>query len=627
MPSITTTSLIDQGLELQKLGRDAEAEPIYREVLRIDENDPEALNLLGLILQNRGELAEAIALSEKAVRIDPGFADALANLGRAQRAAGMATEAAASARSAIALDPELAEAHLVLGRALLDLGDNAPAADACRIAMRLDPALVDAHSNLGTSLRRLGDFAGAVQAFSKAFALSPLDGTIASATGIAFSEMNEHQDAVRWHETAVALQPGDASAWSGLAVGLSRAQKIPEAIEACRKALEIAPDKANLWTLLGSDTAALGRFDEAAGYHERALRIDPSCTEARRELAAIGRLTQGTDEREKLSAVLRDTGHLVRDRIAAGFALGTEYDRLGEYDTAFEAFAFANRLARGMLEHEGKGFDRQGFREAMDWLIQHYTGGSIAAMMQWGNPSERPVFVVGMPRSGTTLVEQIASSHPLVHGAGERKDVPRILEIVSGGPRNVIPMNWDKAAIINETAAYIDRLQSLNPTAERIIDKLPDNVQGLGQISVLFPRARVIICRRDLRDVGLSCHVQRFAEGMPWTHDLADCAFRARQIDRIVAYWKTTVPLRMLEVHYEELVGDLEGQSRRLIDFLGMPWDPACLAFHENERSVMTASRWQVRQPLYTSSVGRWRNYRKHLGPLLDGLVGLVPED
>jgi hypothetical protein len=237
------------------------------------------------------------------------------------------------------------------------------------------------------------------------------------------------------------------------------------------------------------------------------------------------------------------------------------------------------------------------------------------------------VFVVGMPRSGTSLVEQIAASHSQVFGAGERTDIHDILRISSDGGTPGGHDNWDAEAVRNAATAQVARLRDLGRGAIRVIDKTPDNYRLLGQIAVLFPRARVIVCRRDLRDVCVSCHFQQFARGLAWTSDLADLAERARQSEQLLAHWLKVLPIPVMEVQYENLVANLEAESRRLIEFLGLKWEPACLAFHETERTVLTASLWQVRQPLYNSSVGRWRHYRAHLGPLLDGLKGLVPED
>ena len=233
-----------------------------------------------------------------------------------------------------------------------------------------------------------------------------------------------------------------------------------------------------------------------------------------------------------------------------------------------------------------------------------------------------------MPRSGTSLVEQIAASHRLVHGAGERKDIAGILSTLGGGKMGKLPSTWDPASVRREAAEHVRKLHHLSGGAARVIDKLPLNIVVLGQIAVLFPGARIVVCRRDPRDVSLSCFFQYFQEdAMPWTDSLEDCGFRSQEIDRLMTHWREVLPLPILEIEYEALVGNLEAESRRLIDFLGLDWDPACLSFHKTERTVMTASLWQVRQPLYASSVGRWRHYRRHLGPLLRELKGLVPAE
>jgi hypothetical protein len=190
------------------------------------------------------------------------------------------------------------------------------------------------------------------------------------------------------------------------------------------------------------------------------------------------------------------------------------------------------------------------------------------------------------------------------------------------------PAAWNRTSVRREALAYVQRLQSAGGEALRIVDKQPDNILCLGQIAVLSPQARIVVCRRDPRDVGLSCFFQYFRDdSLVWADDLADCGFRAREIDRLMQHWRQVLPSRILEIQYETLVANLESESRRLIDFLGLDWDPACLSFHETERTVLTASHWQVRQPLYTSSVGRWRHYQHHLGPLLQELEGLVPAD
>ncbi len=315
------------------------------------------------------------------------------------------------------------------------------------------------------------------------------------------------------------------------------------------------------------------------------------------------------------------------ERLSAGFALGALLDAAGDYEAAFATYASANRLAYESFTTTGNRFDIAQFRRGIDQIRAAFVPATFEATKDWGNPSEGPVFIVGMPRSGTTLVEQILASHKQVHGAGERKDIFEIEARLEGDTSGRPPSEWDQAVVRREAAAQIARLQALGGSAERVVDKLPDNILQLGLIAVLFPNARVIICRRDPRDICLSCFFQRFRDGMAWTYDLADTAARTSEIERLTAYWHSVLPLRMMEVHYETLVGDLEGESRRLIDFLGLDWDDACLSFHATERAVQTASFWQVRQPLYASSAGRWRHYQPHIRPVLDGLLGLIPVD
>jgi hypothetical protein len=231
------------------------------------------------------------------------------------------------------------------------------------------------------------------------------------------------------------------------------------------------------------------------------------------------------------------------------------------------------------------------------------------------------VFIVGMPRSGTTLVEQIAASHPAVFGADELADIGRLAAALSQGDAANPIIGWDSNRIAQAAAAYLEHLKLLGPNASRVTDKMPGNVFQLGLIATLFPRARVIFCQRDPRDTCLSCYFQWFPSSrLLYTYDLADCAHQYLQTQRITAHWLKVLPLQMMEVQYEELVADQENQSRRLIDFLGLPWDPACLQFHKTRRTVTTASVWQVRQPMYNRSAGRWRNYQRHLGPLLEVL-------
>jgi tetratricopeptide (TPR) repeat protein len=382
----------------------------------------------------------------------------------------------------------------------------------------------------------------------------------------------------------------------------------------------LSPNSNEGWLGLGWALRLLGRFDEADKCIERLREIDPTDIRAVLHVPSTGKQPQDGGEIERLVAVLDRPDSRDDDRIAAGFALGRLLDEAGRFDEAFPRYAAANALMRRNWPANGNRFDAEAFPRSVDALIATNTPQHLAEAAATGNISELPVFVVGMPRSGTTLVEQICASHSRVFGAGELDSVSRIGFALARQRR--------QRARLSEVGrraadAHIVHLHRLGRGALRVVDKLPDNVLMVGLIARLFPRARIVYCSRDPRDISLSCYFQRFSNGAQFfSYDLADCGSRCREVLRLAAHWLELLPLHMIEVNYERLVGDLKGESRRLIDFLGLDWEPACLDFHHTERTVATVSHWQVRQPIYSSSIGRWRHYEKHLAPLFATLYG-----
>jgi hypothetical protein len=236
------------------------------------------------------------------------------------------------------------------------------------------------------------------------------------------------------------------------------------------------------------------------------------------------------------------------------------------------------------------------------------------------------VFVVGLPRSGTTLIEQILASHPKIYGAGELPDLrnvfsslPEVACVPWANPFDVLNA-LDRATAERAARRYVERLDDLAPvSAARVVDKMPDNIEMLGLIALLLPNARVVICHRDLRDVAISCWQTPFASIL-WANDYDQLAARFASFQRILQFWRMTKPLEWLDVSYEELTRDVDGQSRRLIDFVGLEWNPACLEFHTTSRVVRTASMTQVRQPIHSQSVGRWKRYANPIQPLFEAL-------
>lgn len=618
---------LSAGVEHHKAGRLDRAEALYRKVLAKSPDDPDAHNLLGLIALSRGRPARAIQLIERAIALAPNSAPALSNLGNAYRAAGRLTDAADRYRRAIRLDPNFAEAHSNLAQAMNDLGEPEQALASSQLAIALAPALPEPHSIMAAALGRLGRTQEARQAYQQALRRRPDDIGTLTEFGNFLADNQLFDEAIACHRRALALRPNDLASQYALAGTLRRAGDIEGAVALYRRIVERDGGHAQAWNSLGGGLRALGRFEEARQCFQRAIAIDPGLADAYRGLSLTRRQEADPGEIERLATILDSPDAAPLNRVAAGFALGKSLDDADRYDDAFARYSEANALYRQHLAATGRAFDPDAFATLVDRLIARFDAGFFAEHTGWGDPSELPVFVLGMPRSGTSLVEQIAASHPLVHGAGERTDIGRIeAELDASG--------WNRTEAARLAAAHCARLADLAadtpasgksaPKVARVIDKMPDNLLKLGVIGVLFPGARVIFCTRDPRDTCLSCFFQFFPTGNPYSYDLVQTGLRHVQIDRLAAHWRAVLPLRTMDANYEALVHNLEGESRRIVDFLGLPWDPACLDFHRTERTVLTASSWQVRQPLYAQAAGRWRNYRAHLG-LLTAALGLPP--
>jgi hypothetical protein len=304
-----------------------------------------------------------------------------------------------------------------------------------------------------------------------------------------------------------------------------------------------------------------------------------------------------------------------RDQSSLHFATANLLDRLGRYDEAFERASRANVL-------RGVKYDAKLVERLVDQFIEYFSRKTLTRLPRANHGIDTPVFIVGMPRSGTSLVEQILASHAAIDGAGERDWVFRLWETVvqrSGGPTTSLAECVDRLSLddVNAMAGqYHQTIRQFSPYAARVIDKTPTNFMHLGLIAMMFPMARVLYCRRDPLDTCLSCYMTDFAAGSNFSFDLASAGHFHRQNERLMEHWKSALDIPILEVQYEKVVDGLEAESHRMLEFLGMPWDENCLHFAQSPRAVSTASRDQVRHPIYRKSIGRWRHYESHLHPL-----------
>jgi tetratricopeptide (TPR) repeat protein len=609
------------GFAHHQAGRLDRAEALYRRALAKDPDQADALHLLGVVAYQCGRIGSAIELIERALPALPDLPDAHLNYGNALRDAGRAAQAVESYRRAVALRPDYGMAHSNLARVLVEQHAYAAGLESARRAIELIPDFLGAWVNCAGALLGLERYAEAEAPLRRALELMPERAETHSDLGAVLTKLLRLDEALACHRQAIALNPDDAAIRYALGATLYRAEDLPGSEASFRRALALAPNFARPWHGLGNVLRTLGRFEEAQSCFRRALELDPNLPDVHRSLAVIGQQAGDDAELQILQAVLADPERPASNRIAAGFALGTLLDNADRYDEAFPFFAEANALYRRQQADAGERFDPEALRRDVDGLIGQCTPALFSAMAGWGNLSQTPVFIVGMPRSGTSLVEQIAASHSRVFGAGERRELSRISDALAAHNRGKPVAQWDAASARRLADEHVAHLGALGGGAARVIDKMPDNVFTLWLIAALFPAARIVLCQRDPRDICLSCYFHWFAEGNLFAYDLVDCGLRAIEVERIATHWLRVLPLEMLAIDYEELVEDPEGESRRLIEFLGLDWEPACLDFHRTERPVFTASSWQVRQPLFTRSAGRWRHYERHLSPLLQVLA------
>jgi tetratricopeptide (TPR) repeat protein len=624
--SVDLDAVLDMAIASHEARDLDRAESLYQDVLCAQPDHAEALNLLGLVQQDRGKLEESISLIAQALEIDPDFPDAHANLARGFNLLGAAEKAAEAARKAVELDPALGEGWLQLGRAALDLGHDQEALTALTEATSHFPQAPEVFAGIGYAAQKLGKPVEALAAWRKVLKLQPdrIDALINA--GAAHVEMNQLEDALALHRQAAEKAPEDTTALAALAATLHRLYRPSDFVPLCRAVLAREPERADILTILGAGLTWLGQFDEAAATCEAALSLDPDYVPARQLLGRLRPETLDTPTVARFREQMADSSLSVQDRASAGFAVAKALDRTGDFDAAFRMYQSANALYHAQAQEAGRGFNLPEFQSYVDWARVTFTSAVFAETREVGNPSELPVFIVGMPRSGTSLVEQIAASHNRVYGAGERMDIAELLKRINKVPAYIPPGRWDRGQVREESERHISHLQALGGEVDRVIDKMPDNVKVLGQIRVMFPNARIIICRRDLRDVCVSCCTTHFGESINWAWALEECAQQAVELERLVDYWRSVLPGPVLEISYEALVANMEEESRRLIDFLGLDWDPGCLAFHKTERPVTTASAQQVRQPIFDSSIGKWRRYEAHLGPMLRILAGRISD-
>ncbi|MEM7223064.1 MAG: sulfotransferase [Pseudomonadota bacterium] len=510
----------------------------------------------------------------------------------------------------------------------------------------------EARRQRAIDLLRAGQAAPAEKELKRLLKRQPKDPALLELLGLAVLRLGRPGDAVKLIERAIAGGLADAGTHSNLSLALSAADRLEEAAEAARKASALAPDSAELRLNLGNRLKAVERLAEAKSAYEGALALKPNLVSA---LTALGHLEAALGARkaartyyqralaaqpscvpafyhlalsEKSGESALDDGTIARfqARAAAGgltpgdaamihSALGLLAERRGAFDRAFGHYAEANRA-------RGQSFDRAAHGRFVDQLIEAFPASLLETSAPGASDSRRPILIVGMPRSGTTLIDQILANHPEVAAGGERLELPRIADALPNYPG--ASGKWGAGTIEAMAARYLADLARVDPQAPRVTDKYPLNFLHLGLLARLLPGARIVHCRRDPRDTCLSCFTQNFASDHAFSHDLADLGAFYGGYVRLMDHWRQVLPMKLVEVDYEALTEDPEPVVRGLLAGLDLSWAPGCLDLAAAKNPIFTASQWQARTAINRRAVGRWRAFEPHLGPLIEALGPLA---
>ncbi len=655
MPHHHPATEIEKALALQRDGKPAQAERVYARVLAADPRNLDALHLSALLFHSRGKNKKAIALLKRAVALAPRQTVLYYNLGEMQRADGDFAAAGAAFDKVVEMDADHVDAHNGLGLCLAARGRLNEAIVCLQKAAELAPESLGVKMNLGTTLLSAGQAARAGVVFRAASTLTPTaveafigwaeaasaqgqtvqahralqlatrrfpdSARIHAELGEYFEAQGEARNAAQCFRKSLALDEDDPHGWRALGNAYSDLGEIEAAQEAYARALRLRPDFAEVICDLGVLAMDQGDPQGAIERYRKAVRMNPEYTVAHQNLAQAKKYGPGDDDEIRRFETLSRRKNLSTDaRASLHFALGKMYDDSGAFESAFRHYEQGNRI-----KHASTDFDVKALNASVDRLIETFTHERMAKLGVVGSREQSLVFIVGMPRSGTTLIEQILAAHSQIFGAGELPFIDRISkripDLLGTGSRYPDCLHEVTEAVLQSCAGeYLDLTRVLAPGAMRITDKMPTNFFHLGLIAVLFPCARIIHSRRNSLDTCLSAYFQHFASGNTWSYDLADIGEFYLAYTRLMRHWRDTVPAGFLDVDYETLIGDVGTTGRGLIEYCGLPWDDACSRYHENKRLIRTASAWQARQPVYSSSAGRWRNYTPFLGSLMEKL-------
>lgn len=605
---------------LSNQGQGDAATERYREAMALMPDDIEPVVQLANHLFVHNQTAEAVELLRDANERFPLDGKIHACLGFILQHQGEEDDAVFNARQAIEIDPHNHAFHNNLGSVLQRQGQREDALSHFRRAVELAPDAPEGHCHIGAVMVDEGKLDEAAEQFNKSIQVDPNYALAYTYLGSVNHKQNKTASALDLHKKAIEKDPGLAIAHSNLGAVLQETGQVTEALDCYDRALGLEPNLIEARTNRGIALQELGRLSEAEETYLGVLKDRPDFIPALRALTAVHTTKDGDEHAARMTAMLEDESLTHDERCDLHFALAKVHEDLGDYDKAFELAETANSM-----DKEVRQIDTSNLQAFCDRSIEVFSENFFATREGFGISTDQPIFIVGLPRAGTTLVEQILSSHPDVYGGGELPFLPELCRDM--GKRFGYQANYpevitqlDDEACRRLATGYLEKLRHGAGDVSRITDKMPFNFMRLGLAALLFPKARFIHCRRDPLDVYVSGHFLKFKSALWFFNSVPDFVSYYRIYRTLTEHWNRVLPVEILTVDYEDLVRDQETESRRLIDHCGLEWNDRCLDFHHNPRPVRTASNVQVRRPLYTYAIGHWQNYEKHLGSLKEAL-------
>jgi tetratricopeptide (TPR) repeat protein len=484
------------------------------------------------------------------------------------------------------------------------------------------PDMPEACNLMGTIALEAEDEAVAAEYLEKAVKGLPKDPTVRHNFASALFRLHEYHAAIAQLRKALELKPGQIDSLSLMSNCFSRLGRGEEAVQFADKGLRMEESHAACRVAKADALISLGRMEDAETLLRKNIAERIAVPRSWQGISSVKKFSSGAPELDAVRAELRDPALTDEQKTPLHYALAKIANDAKLYDEAMEHYVIAKAK-------DAASYDIVQYERRVDSLIEFFNPLFLGARKDFGDPSQRPVFIVGMPRSGTTLTEQIISSHPQVAGAGELGEMAAIARSLGDNRRIMSRYGANLMSLPREGSArlaqrYLKFIDRTSREAARVTDKMPHNFEHVGLIALLFPNATIIHCKRDAIDNCLSCYMNAFNESHDYGTDLGKLGRYYRAYDRLMKHWHKVLPGRIFDNQYETLVADQEGQSRKLIAHCRLEWDEACLNYTENDRAVNTISRWQVRQPIYKTSLKRWKPYEKHLGPLIAGLGDLA---